>query len=102
MFQKFLCGGRLIFGPDVASLCVSVLLVAGPAVSFCIKVYTIINHNKQHRNDPGYYWYGVLILAAALTCLVSKPIFMVSIVITTFFSDSSNNIYLIYYTTHRI
>lgn len=73
MFQRFLCGGRLIFGPDVASLCFSMLLVAGPAVSFCIKVYNIIHYNKEHNRDFGY-WYGVLIVAAALTCLVSKSL----------------------------
>lgn len=75
--NKFLCGGRLIFGPDVASLCFSMLLVAGPAVSFCIKVYTIINHNKENNKDSGY-WYGVLILAAALTCLDITFLFMTS------------------------
>ncbi|KAK1420674.1 hypothetical protein QVD17_22461 [Tagetes erecta] len=75
--NRFLCGGRLIFGPDVASLCFSMLLVAGPAVSFCIKVYNIISYNKDHDRDFGY-WYGVLIVAAALTFLDITFLFMTS------------------------
>ncbi|KVI12192.1 Zinc finger, DHHC-type, palmitoyltransferase, partial [Cynara cardunculus var. scolymus] len=75
--NKFFCGGRLIFGPDVASLFFSILLVAGPAVSFCIKVYNIINHNKEHDKYIGY-WYGVLIVAVALTCLDITFLFMTS------------------------
>nr|XP_043620191.1 probable protein S-acyltransferase 4 [Erigeron canadensis] len=64
--NRFLCGGRLIFGPDIASLLFSLLLVAGPAVTFCFKVHNIISHNKK---DVGGYWYLVLIVAASLTCL---------------------------------
>ncbi|XP_076929545.1 putative protein S-acyltransferase 4 [Bidens hawaiensis] len=75
--NRFLCGGRLIFGPDVASLCFSFLLVAGPAISFCIKVNNIINYKKEHHQDYGY-WYGVLIVAAALTFLDIAFLFMTS------------------------
>ncbi|KAI3742184.1 hypothetical protein L1987_59864 [Smallanthus sonchifolius] len=75
--NRFLCGGRLIFGPDVASLCFSMLLVAGPAISFCVKVHNIINHKKKHGEDLGY-WYEVLIVAAALTCLDITFLFMTS------------------------
>lgn len=71
MLQRFLCGGRLIFGPDVLSLFFSLLMVAGPAITFCIKVHNIINHNKQNQKQFSY-WYGVLIVAATLTCLVSN------------------------------
>ncbi|KAL8235132.1 hypothetical protein R6Q59_021232 [Mikania micrantha] len=75
--NRFLCGGRLIFGPDIASLCFSILLVAGPAISFCIKVHNVINHKTDHNQDPSY-WYGVLIIAAALTCLDITFLFMTS------------------------
>ncbi|KAF5812072.1 putative protein S-acyltransferase [Helianthus annuus] len=75
--NRFLCGGRLIFGPDVASLCFSFLLVAGPAVSFCIRVNSIINHRKDHHEDVGYM-YQVLIVAAALTCMDVTFLFMTS------------------------
>lgn len=38
LLQKFACGGRLIFGPDVRSLIVSVFMITVPAVLFCIFV----------------------------------------------------------------
>ncbi|KAI3750355.1 hypothetical protein L2E82_20989 [Cichorium intybus] len=66
--NRFFCGGRLIFGPDVASLIFTVILVAGPAVSFCLKVNHTINLNKKDGKDYGY-WYIVLLVAAILTCL---------------------------------
>jgi len=38
--KKFLCGGRLIFGPDASSLYLSTILILGPAVMFFVKMYT--------------------------------------------------------------
>ncbi|KAJ9544340.1 hypothetical protein OSB04_024047 [Centaurea solstitialis] len=38
--NRFFCGGRLIFGPDVASLILTFFLVVAPAVSFCVKFTT--------------------------------------------------------------
>lgn len=60
----------MIFGPDVASLILTILLVAGPAVAFCFKVYHTINVNKKDGKDVGY-WYIILLVAAILTFLVS-------------------------------
>ncbi|XP_059646014.1 probable protein S-acyltransferase 4 isoform X1 [Cornus florida] len=54
--NRFSLGGRLIFGPDVASLFLSTLLIAGPAIAFCIKVYCI-------------HWYPVVIVGLILTVL---------------------------------
>lgn len=36
--NKFLCGGRLIFGPDGASVLLSTFLIGTPALTFCIKM----------------------------------------------------------------
>lgn len=36
--NKFLCGGRLIFGPDGASVVLSTFLIGTPALTFCIKM----------------------------------------------------------------
>uniref|UniRef100_A0A0D9XWL2 S-acyltransferase n=1 Tax=Leersia perrieri TaxID=77586 RepID=A0A0D9XWL2_9ORYZ len=47
--NKFLCGGRLIFGPDAASLLLSTLLVLGPAIIFCYQMETTIHHSQQQQ-----------------------------------------------------
>ncbi|XP_057785983.1 probable protein S-acyltransferase 1 isoform X2 [Salvia miltiorrhiza] len=36
--NKFLCGGRLVFGPDAGSVVLSTVLIGGPALTFCIKM----------------------------------------------------------------
>lgn len=65
-YQKFFCGGRLIFGPDVASLFLTVLLIAVPALIFCVKVY--VNKIRHHAD----HWYPILLIGASLTVLVSN------------------------------
>ncbi|XP_073034692.1 LOW QUALITY PROTEIN: probable protein S-acyltransferase 4 [Primulina eburnea] len=66
--NKFLLGGRLIFGPDVSSLFLTAFLIVGPALAFCIKILLLIKHNiKEGKNaNP---WYPVLIVAIVLTLL---------------------------------
>ena len=68
--QRFFCGGRLIFGPEVASLLVSTALIAVPAIAFCIKVYFIIRHHIK-EGKPAISWYPVLVIGSLLTLLVS-------------------------------
>ncbi|KAF9597293.1 hypothetical protein IFM89_016434 [Coptis chinensis] len=46
-FQRFFCGGRMIFGPDVASLFLTTVLIGGPAIAFCLQVYSKIGHVDQ-------------------------------------------------------
>ncbi|KAJ3676574.1 hypothetical protein LUZ60_003986 [Juncus effusus] len=46
--NKFACGGRLIFGPDVASVFLSTLLIAAPLIALCIQTITKMqNHEKS-------------------------------------------------------
>ncbi|XP_074581341.1 putative protein S-acyltransferase 1 [Curcuma longa] len=45
--NRFLCGGRFVFGPDAASLLLSILLILGPTVTFCYQTVTKIKHNKR-------------------------------------------------------
>ncbi|XP_039057153.1 probable protein S-acyltransferase 4 isoform X2 [Hibiscus syriacus] len=63
--NRFFFGGRLIFGPDVASLFLSTFLIAGPAIAFCIRMYIKIKHENANvgRN------YSILILGALLAVL---------------------------------
>ena len=67
-FQKFFCGGRLVFGPDVASLFLTTFLIAGPAIAFCVKVYLRIKHGKAGEDT---HWIPVLIVGSVLTVLVN-------------------------------
>ena len=64
--QRFFCGGRLIFGPDVASLFLSTLLIVGPGLAFCIKIHYKI---KEDEHDE---WYFIMAVGAILTILVSN------------------------------
>ncbi|KAG9454946.1 hypothetical protein H6P81_007850 [Aristolochia fimbriata] len=59
--NRFFCGGRLIFGPDVASLLLTSVLIGGPAIAFCI---TEISKIKANAAILGY---PVLIVAAFIT-----------------------------------
>jgi hypothetical protein len=58
----------LIFGPDVASIFLSMLLIAAPAIGFCIKVYNKIL-DKGTKNPAR--WYPVFFVGSILTVLVS-------------------------------
>ncbi|KAH7522598.1 hypothetical protein FEM48_Zijuj07G0155600 [Ziziphus jujuba var. spinosa] len=64
--NKFFCGGRLMFGPDVASLFLSIILIGGPAVVFCIKAYLRIGNTKDKKEVP---WFPVFIVGSILTML---------------------------------
>lgn len=54
--NKFFCGGRLIFGPDAASLLLTMLLICGPAITFCGQIISKIHsYNKtEHQDDPSH------------------------------------------------
>ncbi|KAK7290731.1 hypothetical protein RIF29_05360 [Crotalaria pallida] len=62
--NKFLCGGRLVFGPDVASLFLTIFLIAGPSIAFCVKIYLKIRDRSDDVN-----WYPVLIGGLVLAVL---------------------------------
>ncbi|KAE9588693.1 putative protein S-acyltransferase [Lupinus albus] len=62
--NKFLCHGRLVFGPDVSSLFLTTFLIAGPAIAFCVKIYLKIRDGSDDLN-----WYPVLIVGLILTVL---------------------------------
>lgn len=68
-WQRFFCGGRLIFGPDVASLFLSTVLILGPGLLFCLKVHYKI---KEDKNDGDEEWYFIMAVGAILTILVSN------------------------------
>ncbi|KAL0316702.1 UNVERIFIED_CONTAM: putative protein S-acyltransferase 2 [Sesamum radiatum] len=67
-YQKFLCGGRLIFGPDGASILLSAFLIGGPALTFCIQMVFRIP-----KVDVAY---GHVILLVGLVLTVLDLIFL--------------------------
>lgn len=64
--NRFFCWGRLVFGPDVASLILSTFLIFGPAVAFCVKIYYNISENKVKHHVA---WYTVMAIGLALAVL---------------------------------
>lgn len=70
--NRFCCGGRMIFGPDVGSLFLSTLLIGVPALVFCSQVL-----KKIERHDP-CLGYPVLAVALAITILDLVFLFMTS------------------------
>ncbi|KAF5471994.1 hypothetical protein F2P56_008749 [Juglans regia] len=73
--NKFLCGGRLIFGPDVASLFLSTFLIGGPAIAFCINVYLKIKDDNDKNHG---LWCSVLFVGSILTVLDLTFLFLTS------------------------
>lgn len=65
----------MIFGPDVASLFMSALLIMGPAIAFCIRIYTKITSKKTMHP---VHWYPVLIVGFILTLLDITFLFLTS------------------------
>ncbi|WZZ92232.1 hypothetical protein YC2023_120811 [Brassica napus] len=70
--QRFFCGGRLIFGPDVNSLFLTSFLIGAPALTFCIRMLVWIQ-----KDDP-IFNFTVLTSAFILTLLVFMFLFLTS------------------------
>ncbi|TVU22697.1 hypothetical protein EJB05_32414, partial [Eragrostis curvula] len=51
--QKFLCGGRLIFGPDAGSLFLSTILISSPLVGLCFQCITKLNSDTPDKRVLG-------------------------------------------------
>ncbi|XP_042052067.1 probable protein S-acyltransferase 4 [Salvia splendens] len=75
--NRFFFGGRLIFGPDVASLFLSTFMIASPAIAFCIKLFLISRHRLK-ENKNAVPWYAMLVVAIVLTVLDILFLFLAS------------------------
>ncbi|KAF0917461.1 hypothetical protein E2562_020577 [Oryza meyeriana var. granulata] len=51
--NKFLCGGRLIFGPDAGSLFLSTVLIVAPLVGLCCQCITKMNSSSSEKQVLG-------------------------------------------------
>ncbi|XP_044507015.1 probable protein S-acyltransferase 1 [Mangifera indica] len=70
--NKFLCGGRLVFGPDGKALILTSIMIGGPAMAFCLNMLLLIN-----PDNPAYH-YPVLVGAFLLTILDFCFLFLTS------------------------
>ncbi|XP_033131709.1 probable protein S-acyltransferase 3 isoform X2 [Brassica rapa] len=71
LHQRFFCGGRLIFGPDVNSLFLTSFLIGAPALTFCIRMLVWIQ-----KDDPIFNY--TVTSAFILTLLVFTFLFLTS------------------------
>ncbi|KAL3841120.1 hypothetical protein ACJIZ3_025711 [Penstemon smallii] len=70
--NKFVCGGRLVFGPDAASLLLTTFMIGAPALTFCIKML------MRMPNVDFLYGHVVLIVGVILLVLDLTFLFMTS------------------------
>ncbi|XP_030952197.1 protein S-acyltransferase 8-like [Quercus lobata] len=72
--NKFILGGRLIFGPDARSLLVTLLLIIVPIVIFCVFVARHLRHEFLNNNVG----YAILVVAIVFTIFVLVLLFLTS------------------------
>ncbi|KAJ6920284.1 protein S-acyltransferase 8-like [Populus alba x Populus x berolinensis] len=72
--NKFILGGRLIFGPDARSLIVTLLLIIVPVIIFCVFV---VRH-LRHEFSPDNAGYAILVVAIIFTIYVLVLLFLTS------------------------
>lgn len=68
VFQKFYCGGRLVFGADASSLLLTICMIGGPAITFCIRMAYLISHRHP-------FFHSIILMGAILlTFMVHKAL----------------------------
>ncbi|KAL7097606.1 hypothetical protein ACP275_10G155300 [Erythranthe tilingii] len=66
--NKFVCGGRLVFGPDASSVLLSTFLIGAPSLVFCMD--TLLGISEAN------YLYGHVVLIVGLLLTVLDLIFL--------------------------
>lgn len=67
ILQKFLLHGRFIFGPDVRSLFLTILLIVAPVAIFCVFVA------RKLMDDFSDHWgISIMVIVVVFTVYVSQ------------------------------
>ncbi|XP_074565085.1 putative protein S-acyltransferase 4 [Curcuma longa] len=75
--NRFLCGGRLVFGPDGSSVFLSMFMIATPTIIFCAQVFVKIHNREIHRSQPqSHHILGHPVLIGAILLLVADMTFL--------------------------
>ncbi|XP_042432847.1 probable protein S-acyltransferase 4 [Zingiber officinale] len=75
--NRFLCGGRLVFGPDATSVFLSMFLIATPTIIFCTQVIVKIHNREMNRTQPqSHHILGYPVLIVAMILLVADLTFL--------------------------
>lgn len=61
--NKFFCGGRLVFGPDVRSLLLTLILILAPIAIFCVFVGRHLMKDFPHHSGI-----AIMVVAVTATC----------------------------------
>ncbi|XP_040998640.1 protein S-acyltransferase 8-like [Juglans microcarpa x Juglans regia] len=72
--NKFILGGRLIFGPDARSLLVTILLLIVPLVIFCV----FVARHLRHEFSPYNVGYTILVVAVVFIIHVLVLLYLTS------------------------
>ncbi|KAL6595428.1 hypothetical protein ACP70R_047768 [Stipagrostis hirtigluma subsp. patula] len=67
--NTFLCGGRLILGPDAASLLITIFLIVCPAIVFCYQMKSKLDHSNDHTSGR-LHMHRVAFLIVILTTIM--------------------------------
>ncbi|CAN1256516.1 Probable protein S-acyltransferase 3 [Linum perenne] len=70
--NKFLCGGRLVFGPDAASLFLTSFLIGGPGIAFCIRMLLMIGKDPAFNYPVLFGGWVLLVMDFAFLFMTSS------------------------------
>ncbi|KAL0919739.1 hypothetical protein M5K25_011856 [Dendrobium thyrsiflorum] len=77
--NRFFCRGRCIFGPDVASLFLSIFLIAGPIIAFSYQIISKIRNREKHHEyliHDNHHVLGFPVLIVTIIIMIADLTFL--------------------------